>query len=53
MKKKQTLITIGYLLYLILIFAIFFKTDKRMVAVFCAVGAAIYVVLIKRFSDKK
>lgn len=52
MKKSKLVITIAFLVYLIIAFLIFYSIDKKMLAVFCALGAALYVALIKRFSDK-
>lgn len=52
MKKSKLVITIAFLVYLIIAFLIFYSIDKKMLAVFCALGAALYAALIKRFSDK-
>ena len=53
MKKRRLVITIGYLVYLVIVFLMLYETDKRLLAVFCALGAALHVALMKRLSDKQ
>lgn len=47
MKNKKLIITILFILYLIMIFYIFYNSDKRLVGVFSAIGASIYIITIR------
>jgi amino acid permease len=53
MKERRLVITIGYLVYLAIVFLMLYETDKRLLAVFCALGSALYVALMQRLSDKQ
>ncbi len=52
MKKTSLIITIVFLAYLAIIFYVFYNIDKRMLAMFCALGSSLYVVTYKRFSNR-
>lgn len=53
MKKSGHVISIAFVVYLVVVFMIFYGMDKRLLAIFCALGSSLYVALIKRFSDKE
>lgn len=56
MNKKNKLQIIGlviYIIYLIVIFALFYNTDKSKLAVFSALGAAVFVVLHTQILARK
>ena len=50
MGSRKIIITLGYILFLIVCLAIFYKTNKKMIAVFSAIGAAVYSVILRRFT---
>lgn len=50
MKKRSFMATILFLIFLVVVFTIFFN-DKKMIAVFSSIGAAIYAANIKRMKD--
>ena len=52
MKKRSVIVTILFLIFLVVIFTIFFN-DKKLIAVFSSIGAAIYSANIKRMKDSK
>ena len=52
MKKRSVLVTILFLVFLVIIFSVFFN-DKKMIAVFGSIGAAIYAANIKRIKDSE
>lgn len=52
MKKTKRIITLGFLVYIAIIFFILYNTDKQLLAIFCALGTSVYVAVIKRFSNK-
>ena len=47
MKKRSVIVTILFLIYLVVVFTVFFN-DKKMIAVFSSIGAAIYAANIKQ-----
>lgn len=47
MKKRSVIATILFLIYLVVVFSAFFN-DKKMIAVFSSIGAAVYAIHIKR-----
>ena len=52
MKKRSFMATILFLIFLVVVFTVFFN-DKKMIAVFVSIGAAIYAANIKRMKDSK
>ena len=42
--------TILFVIYLVVVFSVFFN-DKKMIAIFASIGAAIYAANIKRIKD--
>ena len=52
MKKRSVIVTILFLIFLVVIFTIFFN-DKKLIAVFSSLGAAIYAANIKRMKDSE
>ena len=52
MKKRSVLVTILFLFFLVVVFSVFFN-DKKMIAVFASIGAAIYAATIKRIKDSE
>ena len=52
MKKRSFMATILFLIFLVVVFTVFFN-DKKMIAVFASIGAAIYAANIKRIKDSK
>lgn len=53
MKKSKLAATVAFLVYVVIVFLIFYNIDKKMLAIFCALGTALYAALLKRFSDSK
>lgn len=53
MKQTKWMVTIGFLVYLAIVLVLLYQVDKRLVAVFCALGTALYVGIMKRVSDKQ
>lgn len=45
-------LTLLFIVYLVFIFFVFFNKDKRMVSIFSAIGAYIYIIAVKRISEK-
>jgi len=45
MKKRSVIVTILFLIYLVVVFTVFFN-EKKMIAVFASIGAAIYAANI-------
>lgn len=45
--------TVAFLVYVVIVFLIFYNIDKKMLAIFCCMGTALYAALLKRFSDSK
>ena len=52
MKKRSVMVTILFLIFLVVVFTVFFN-DKKLIAVFSSIGAAIYTANIKRMKDTK
>lgn len=52
MKKRSVILTILFLIFLVVVFTVFFN-DKKMIAVFAAIGAAVYAANIRRFKDSE
>ena len=52
MKKRSVIVTILFLIYLVVVFTVFFN-EKKMIAVFASIGAAVYAVTIKRMKDSE
>ena len=52
MKKRSVIVTILFLIYLVVVFTVFFN-EKKMIAVFASIGAAIYAANIKRIKDSE
>ena len=52
MRKVKITLTVVLLIYLFVVFWIFYRIDKRMLDVFCAVGTSLYVALLNRFAIK-
>ena len=52
MKKRSFMATILFLIFLVVVFNVFFN-DKKMIAVFASIGAAVYAVTIKRMKDSE
>ncbi len=52
MKHVKVFSTIIFIFYLILIFLIFFNSDKNQMTVYSSIGSAIYIIIIKRYSDE-
>ena len=52
MKKRSVIVTILFLIYLVVVFTVFFN-DKKMIAVFASIGAAIYAANIKKIKDSE
>ena len=52
MKKRNGLAIILFVIYLIIVFRVFFH-DKKIIAVFASIGAAVYAVTIKRMKDSE
>lgn len=50
--KKSVIVTILFLIFLVIVFSVFFN-DKKMIAVFASIGAAIYAANIKRIKDSE
>ena len=50
MKKRSIMVTILFLIFLVVVFTVFFN-DKKMIAVFASIGAALYATNIKRMKD--
>ena len=50
--KKSVFVTILFLFFLVVVFSVFFN-DKKMIAVFASIGAAIYAANIKRIKDSE
>ena len=53
MNKSKLAATVAFLVYVVIVFLIFYNIDKKMLAIFCALGTALYAALLKRFSDSK
>jgi hypothetical protein len=43
MEKAQPLVIAVYVVFLVVVFAVFYSTDRRMVALFVAIGTAVLV----------
>ena len=52
MKKRSFMATILFLIFFVVVFTVFFN-DKKMIAVFASIGAAVYAVTIKRMKDSE
>ena len=52
MKKRSVIVTILFMIFLVVVFTVFFN-DKKMIAVFASIGAAIYAANIKRLKDSE
>lgn len=52
MKKRSVMVTILFLIFLVVVFTVFFN-DKKLIAVFSSLGAAIYAANIKRMKDSE
>ena len=52
MKERSFMATILFLIFLVVVFTVFFN-DKKMIAVFASIGAAVYAVTIKRMKDSE
>ena len=50
MKKRSVIVTILFLIFLVVVFTLFFN-DKKLIAVFSSIGAAIYAANIKKIKD--
>ena len=50
MKKRSVMVTILFLIFLVVVFTVFFN-DKKMIAVFASIGAAIFAATIKRIKN--
>ena len=50
MKKRSVILTILFLIFLVVVFTVFFN-DKKLIAVFSSIGAAIYAASIKRIKQ--
>ena len=52
MKKTSIILVVLYVIYLFIIFNIFYH-DKKMIAIFASIGAALYAATIKRIKDSE
>ena len=52
MKKTSIILAFLYVIYLFIIFNIFYH-DKKMIAIFASIGAALYAATIKRIKDSE
>ena len=52
MKKRSVMVTIFIFDFLVVVFTVFFN-DKKMIAVFASIGAAIYAANIRRMKDSE
>ena len=52
MKKTSIILAVLYVIYLFIIFNIFYH-DKKMIAIFASIGAALYAATIKRIKDSE
>ena len=50
--KKTSILLAVYVIYLFIIFNIFYH-DKKMIAIFASIGAALYAATIKRIKDSE
>ena len=52
MKKTSMILAVLYVIYLFIIFNIFYH-DKKMIAIFASIGAALYAANIRRMKDSE
>ena len=46
--KKETIFTLMFLVYLVVIFFLFYHNEKKLLAIFASIGSAIYIINLKR-----
>ena len=53
MKKEIFIRTCLFIIYLVIIFIVFFNSDRRMLTIFSAMGSSLYIIFIKKHIDNK